>query len=260
MARRWNNEEEKALRTELKRLYVKENLSIREIAKTLSLGESTVFQRLRRLGITSTPQRKKGYLNTRRDIQIPKKRTETLAEFFGIMLGDGHISHFQTVVTLGTKEEAYVNHVAKVMKSLFKVSPHICIRKRGHRDVYIGSTELTAWLRSEGLVPHKVRSQVDVPPWIFTEEKYMKNFLRGFFDTDGSIYQLKYGRQLSFSNNSVPLLCSLRTALIRLKYSPSEVSGKSVYVTRSHDIDRFFKEVAPANTKHLRRYNTMMRR
>ncbi|CAN5734184.1 hypothetical protein BH11PAT2_BH11PAT2_09870 [soil metagenome] len=103
MARRWTVKEEAFYREQLHQLYVAENKTIGEIAVILKLKNSSVFQRLKRLGIPTDPTRKFSYLNQIKDVQIPLKYDSQCAEFFGIMLGDGHISHFQTIVTLGTK-------------------------------------------------------------------------------------------------------------------------------------------------------------
>jgi len=172
----------------------------------------------------------------------------------GILLGDGHVSHFQTVVTLESKELSYVQYVACLMEDLFGSRASICRRKNGYRDVYLGSVQLTKWLRSQGLVSNKVANQVNVSVWIHGRSGWMRRCVRGFFDTDGSIYRLRYGRQIALTNYSLPLLRSLRIMLIALQYTPSKVSGSRVYITRSVDIDRFFADIRPANTKHLRRF------
>ncbi len=253
MARRWTLEEETFHREQLKKLYVVQNLTIGEIASRLKIAESSVFQRLARVRIPSTPAKKVHHNNQRGEVVLPG-HSRKLAEFYGIMLGDGHISHFQTIVTLGNKELGYVEYVAHLMGSLFGIEGKICKKKNDYRDVYIGSVAITAMLRADGLVSNKVAYQVDVPPWIFEQNSWMQACLRGFFDTDGSIYRLRFGRQISLTNHSLPLLYSLRRMLIELEYNPSEVSAFRVYLTRKADIDRFFKEVRPANAKHLRRF------
>jgi hypothetical protein len=139
VARRWNVEEENYYRRELEKLYVRQNKSIGEAAAILHLAEQTVFQRLRRLNIPSLRYLKKGYNNIRTDTFIPKTRSNELAEIFGILLGDGHISHFQVIVTLGSKEVEYVRYVQKLLKIVFGGEPQISIRAAGHRDVYLGS-------------------------------------------------------------------------------------------------------------------------
>ncbi|CAN5734064.1 hypothetical protein BH11PAT2_BH11PAT2_09860 [soil metagenome] len=140
------------------------------------------------------------------------------------------------------------------MERLFCVKATIGIRNNGYRDVYIGSVMLTDWLRKEGLVSNKVASQVDAPQWIFESSDFKTAFLRGFFDTDGSIYRLRFGKQISLTNKSLPLLYSLQRMLIELGYKASAVSSDRVYLTKKSDINRFFDEVRPANTKHLRRF------
>lgn len=254
MARRWTLEEENRYRLELTELYVVQNKSIGEIGVILKIQESGVFKRMERLGIKSTPHTKAGYLNTLKEVSLPTAYSEKLAEFFGAMLGDGHVSRFQTLVTLGTKELEYVTYVAQLMTELFNTPTTISERADGYRDVYIGSVRLTAWLKANGLVSNKVASQVDAPPWIFESTEFMRSFLRGFFDTDGSIYKLRFGRQISLTNKSLPLLRSLQCMLVKLGYRPSAISSWKIYLTRRNDIDRFFSEIRPANTKHLRRY------
>lgn len=254
MARRWTTEEETHYRKELVDLYVVQNKTIKEAGEILGISEKTVFERMQRLGVASHPELKTRYCNRTQRVTIPEVRTEKLAEFFGIMLGDGHISHFQTMVTLGTKELEYVEYVADLMHELFNTRPKISCRKNGYRDVYLGSVALTKWLKDNGLVSNKVAAQVDIPSWVRDRHEWMGAVLRGFFDTDGSIYRLRFGRQISLTNHSLPLLRSLRELLIELQYRPSAVSAYKVYLTRRNDIDRFFAEILPANAKHLRRF------
>jgi len=253
MARRWTTAEENSYRAELYQLYITKNKTIKETGIALGLAEQTVFKRLVRLGIPILPHLKPNYLRKKKNVVLPS-RSECLAEFFGIMLGDGHISHFQTVVTLGTKELEYVEYVSRIMQCLFDTAASISVRADGYRDVYIGSVIITDWLKKEGLVSNKVAAQVGVPEWIFEKEVFMKNFVRGFFDTDGSVYKLKFGIQISFSNKSVPLLKAVHRMLVALKYRPSVVCGKSVYLTRRNDVGRFFEDIMPANNKHVRRF------
>ncbi len=82
----------------------------------------------------------------------------------------------------------------------------------------------------------------------------MTRFARGFFDTDGSIYKLRFGIQLNFTNHSKPLRISLQKLLRLLGYRVSEISGPRFYITRISDIERFFAEVQSRNEKHLSRY------
>ena len=254
MARRWTTKEEAKCRSELFRLYIKQNKSLREVSKILGMPESTVFRRLKRLDIKTQPHLKKNYLKKRIDVKIPPKYSEDLAEFFGIMLGDGHVSHFQVVVSLGNKEERYAKYVRLLIKKIFKTNVKISIRSGGYRDVYLGSVDVTSWLLKQGLVHNKVKSQVDVPSWVCNKNIFMRRFLKGFFDTDGSVYKLQHGIQLSFCNRSLPMLKSLQLMLKKLEYNPSSMSSYNMYLTKRRDVKRFFKEIKPSNLKHVSRY------
>lgn len=260
MAKKWTALERQKKFTELHYLYVEKNKTIGEISRTLGIAESTVFQQMQKLGIPSAPHRKPTSIAKKRnDVVLPKRHTRLLAEFFGIMLGDGKLSYYQVVVNLGTKEQAYAEYVVDLIASLFGAKPKIAFRKTGSKDVYLGSVDLTEWLRRRGLVYNKVASQVDAPRWIFTRREYTKCFVRGFFDTDGSIYKLRFGIQLSFTNKSAPLLHSIRKALIMLGYHPSIVSGYCFYLTRKEEVKEFFKEIKPANPKHERRFHLFVK-
>ena len=254
MARKWTKQEKEKYTKELKQLYIRENKTIKEIATFLDIAPQTVFKRLHMCGIKTIPECKENYRNIRTDLSIPKHLSNELAEFIGIMLGDGKLSHFQVLVTLGNKELHYANYVCDLMKGLFLVRPKISTRATGYHDVYIGSVLLTRWLMSQGLVTNKVKYQVDIPKWIFSKKEYMEMCLRGFFDTDGSVYKLRHGVQISFTNYSLPLLISLQSMLFRLGYSASRVSSHKVYLTKKDDLERFFREIQPQNSKHCLRY------
>ncbi len=259
MARKWTQEERDRYAKELQQLYVVENLSMYEIAEKLGISAPNVHKRLKKLNFPSLRHLKKGHNNSSRKVMIPDKYTNEVAEFFGIMFGDGHISLNQIIVSLGTKELDYVDHVSAVMQKVFHIKPSVFTRSETgknnkYRNVYFGSVAAVKWLLKDGMVHNKVKEQVDIPKWIFSQEDFMRAFVRGFFDTDGSIYKLKFGIQISFTNYSLPLLKSLQRMLIALGYTPSRISANKVYLTRVGDVMRFFREIKPQNSKHGRRF------
>lgn len=260
MARQWTLKEEELHRVEMERLYVRENRTISEIARLLNISDSGVYDRLLRLNVKTCRSNKLRFNNRRSDVHTPTDRSERLAELFGILMGDGHVGHFQVMVTLGTKERQYARYVQRLMRDTFGGVPKITTSSRGDRTVYLGSTAATQWLYSEGFVANKVGSQVDAPSWIFEKSGYMSSFLRGFFDTDGSVYSLRWGIQLSFTNRSLPLLHALHKMACGLGYKPSAVTGFVFYITNREQVKRFFAEIKPANTKHCRRFEKIMRR
>ena len=256
MPRRWTREEENEKRKEIIELYVNQNKTIAEIGKILRIAESSVYDRLVRLGIHTTPERKPHYLNRKRgELNFPDF-SDKLAEFTGIMLGDGHISSGQIWISLNSiTDKKYSLYVKKLLKSLFGVNPGICRRKNQQAvDLFLSSVDLIDYLKGKGLsVTNKVKYQVNIPSWIFNKDSYKKSFLRGFFDTDGSIYLLRFGVQMGFSNRSYPLLISTRKILIDLRYHPSNISSNKVYLTKKSDLYRYAKEIKFGNPHYAER-------
>lgn len=249
MAQAWTEAEKQQKFLELQQFYVKEGKPISEVGKILGIAEQTVFQRLKYFGIPSNPNFKR-----RQDVALPKSYTPDLAEFFGVMLGDGNLTRFQIQVTLGTKELSYAEGIVDLIHRIFGAKPKISIRSTGYKTVYLGSVVITNWLRKEGLVHNKVVSQVSCPKWVFGQKVFMERFLRGFFDTDGSVYRLRWGMQIAFNNESLPLLKSARDMLLCLGYTPSKISGYKVYLTRKEDVRGFFRDIKPRNPKHRQRF------
>ena len=107
-----------------------------------------------------------------------------------------------------------------------------------------------------GLAHNKIRAQVDIPRWIFTKPDFMKAVLRGLWDTDGSVYKLRFGVQMSFCNRSEPLIHSVHTLLSQLGFHPSKINGdiQRIYLTRRKELYTFRDMVGFNNQKHAKRF------
>lgn len=235
-------------------LYVKQNKPIGEIGQILGIAECTVFDRLKRLHIKITPERKALYLNKKRGVLSYPVYSEKLAEFVGVMLGDGHIASGQIWVFVNTAtDRGYISYVQTLIRFLFGAEPSCYYRKdKDMANIFLSSVDLVRYLRDIGLfATNKVRQQADIPTWIFDSYAYKRSFLRGFFDTDGSLYPLKFGIQMNFCNRSIPLLKSARRILVDLHFRPSRISCYKIYLTRRPDLYRYAQEIGFGNPKHL---------
>jgi len=257
MPAKWSAQEEQEKRDELCELYVRQNKTTQEIARLLGIAPNTVFDRLVRLRIPTRTQTNGKTSHNARVISIPELSGD-LAEFCGIMLGDGHIGPAQIFITVNVKTDAaYIAYVQDLLERVFRFRPRLtAVKNASTVDLYVTSAYLVRELRKIGLhSTNKVRDQVGIPEWIITSAEHKRRFLRGFFDTDGSIYRLKHFNavQMSFSNLSVPLLEGTRQLLLDLGYHPSRFSGHSVCLTRQEDIRAYIREIGFGNLKHLRR-------
>lgn len=191
-------------------------------------------------------------------INIPPKSIE-LAEFIGIVLGDGGITKKQVTITIHKiDDQCYAEYIKKLIKKLFLVSPAHYTRKNVS-NIVISRSELVKSLLKMGLcVGNKVRHQVDVPLWVKKSDKFSRACLRGLFDTDGCFYVDKHmhkGRVyfncgINFTNRSLPLLSFFKSNLIKMKLRPTQKTDFSVFLRRENDILSYFQLVGSSNQKH----------
>ncbi len=255
MARRWTKVEEEQKRRELYGLYIRKNKTIVEIAEILGITYTSVYERIIRLNIPLCSSKKEHYRN-KKPVTLPSPCSD-LAEFMGIMLGDGHRTDGQLIVTINARDDyGYIAYVQTLIRKLFNRDTGVQYR-RSHNtaDVYFGSVELVSYLATLGLTAkNKVKEQIDVPHWIQRNRSYGRRFIRGFFDTDGSIYKMSNKRavQMSFSNRSKPLLDSVRIMLLELSYHPSRATHV-FYLSRKEDLQRYVSVIGFGNPKHSQR-------
>ena len=200
-----------------------------------------------------------------RKVIIQPQRSPLLAEFIGILLGDGCLcSRFQVSIAFNTEtDRAYGFYLQSLFRTLFDLSATIQYRppSRGG-NVVASSRTLVEYLQKLGLVNgNKVLHQVDVPEWIWTGSDYQQACLRGLMDTDGSVYSYQhtvYGRPythtaLCFTNRSYPLLDFVEGTLKVNGYRPTR-TGFRVYLYRRIEIGRYFSDIGTHNSKHATRY------
>ena len=188
------------------------------------------------------------------------RESHDLAEFFGIMLGDGGLTHFQCVVYLNSEtDQDFAYFVKGLVKELFNLDAQIYAS--GSEKVWrvsISSVDLVKYLTHKGLsVGNKVHLQVDVPLWIKSRSVYIKACLRGLIDTDGCFVLHKYkvnGKQyvypkIAFTNRSMPLLNFVYEALKNLGYTPKRSYKYQIWLHNQQEVLRYLEEVGTRNYK-----------
>lgn len=195
--------------------------------------------------------------------------SEDLAEFFGIVIGDGGITKYQLTITLNrTDDWDYALYVLALSKKLFKLEPRLYHDKKNNVvNICISRTKLVAFLEKNGLKRgHKIHNGVDIPKWITKNDNYLQKCLRGLFDTDGGIFletHRKNNRQysylrLAFVSASKPLIETIFQSLISLSYTPKIRSGKRVQLEKSEEIKKYFSTISSSNPKHIQRLRTFV--
>ncbi len=204
----------------------------------------------------------------RKPIRKPGK-SKKLAEFIGIMLGDGGMTTYanQICVTLNNKDDKeYIKFVSKLIEKLFSQKPSIINHKSAvAAKILVSSTSLVDYLVLRGLkTGNKIKMQVDIPDWVKDNLEFEKACMRGLMDTDGCLFweyhkikDKKYCYpRLSFVTASVPLRNSVVAILEKLNLHP-KIRGENqryVQIEEKEKISDYFKIVGSSNPKHLNKY------
>ena len=194
---------------------------------------------------------------------IPPK-SEKLAEFFGIMMGDGGLSNYQACITLHHVDDLeFSKFVIKLIKELFKVRPSIYHSpEKSVNNIVISRRELVKHLNSLGLpIGNKIKQKFDIPQWIKKNHLYQIACLRGLVDTDGCIFTHRYKvidkiytyKKIAFTTVSEPLRNSVYEILKNLGFNP-RISNQDIRLESQKDVRNYFNLIGSHNPKHLKRY------
>ncbi len=118
-------------------------------------------------------------------MHAPKKWTADLAYLVGYITTDGNLSSDGRHVTIVSKDR---EHLEKINRR-FHIGVKIGVNYSGYSGIYyprlaFGGKDFYHWLVSIGLTPNKSKTigPIKVP------KVYFRDFLRGHFDGDGTIY------------------------------------------------------------------------
>lgn len=200
-----------------------------------------------------------------KEIKIPEKDQE-LAEFWGIVLGDGHVEKIKRykvgvykikIAGHSIDDRDYLlNFVRPLSEKLFRVKSRVYESKfKNGIYVMIDGRRIVDFFESEGFkAGNKIVNKVRIPDWIRENKIFLASCLRGLFDTDGSFYRLtnQNSHQIHFVNYNLGLLKDVRESLLELGINPSKIyHSKRLVITKKSEIEKFYKLVGFSNPKHL---------
>lgn len=209
-----------------------------------------------------------GHINTiitkSRDIRHPHRSTD-LAEFVGIIMGDGGIADYQVIVTLHSiDDKEYGEYVAGLITKLFSTPVSIQPRINCNATDYVVSRKqlVSFCIQTLGLVQgNKVAQQITIPQWVIQKPNYTKACIRGLFDTDGSVFTHTYSvkgkiyryKKMSFCSRSIPLLHAVCTALESLGIR-ARIGKDQVWLDSRESVQKYMEHIGTHNPKHLKRW------
>ena len=114
-----------------------------------------------------------------------------LAEFVGILLGDGSIDNkrqYRIQITLNKTDLEYAKYIINIINKISDVKIFLKSRKNENAlDIQIFSKRFVNFLVDDiGMVPSPKWNRAVIPN-VFLNNRFEKYVLRGYFDTDGSV-------------------------------------------------------------------------
>lgn len=217
----------------------------------------------------------------KREVYLPKEESTQLAEFFGIITGDGYMNCYgdcdYVVEIAGNKllDKPYLfDYVANLIKSLFGLAPCF-IERKDQNSIYlrIRSKAVYEYLINKNFKKGR-KEQIDIPSWILRDKEFIKYFVRGFFDTDGCIsIKNKEGSKyptLSLSSKSFLLIKSINNYLNYLEISnclikdtrkdkrfKKETTVYKLEINGHKTIEKFMGILGSSNNRNLSKYDEM---
>ena len=178
-------------------------------------GSPGTFEGRKKGGIMSQKRRRENpeYYRSLRCV-VPRKfvfpnKSGGLAEFIGVLLGDGCITKGQVSVTLNKEtDKLFIEYVVNLIQELFHYTPSVLERNHSKvKVIVISGIRMVEFLYGIGMrIGNKVRQQVDVPVWIKEDKEFVRWCVRGLVDTDGGVFEHKYKiRNKEYSYNTICL-------------------------------------------------------
>lgn len=218
----------------------------------------TVFLKMKKISNFNIKNYKKINKNKyiKREIPFPKMNVK-LAEILGVLNGDGHISNYkyEICIVLDSREKEYHNYIKNLFYEVFG-APLTFIHQRGNAiKLRIYSIDIFNFLTKKvGLPKGKKKGCLRIPSLILSSHSFLINYFRGLFDTDGTIYlRRKKEPVIEISSVDKAYLHQIKNQLLYLGFKAG-IGEHRAFIYNRQDIIRFFKQVKPANPKHLNKF------
>ncbi len=207
---------------------------------------------------------KKNKILQRKHIVLPKKDS-LLAEFVGIMMGDGGISNFTISITLDTfSDKDYITYVTSLLANLFGTKPKLYIRSDCRAtNVVVQRRNVVDFCKKIGLrIGHKLHQNLDMPNWVKKDRNFSIACIRGLVDTDGCFFQHSYRvnnkkytyTKIAFTSASPLLRDTVKKILINLGFCVRiSRDGKDIRIDGQKDVQRYIELIGTNNPKNHKR-------
>ena len=202
----------------------------------------------------------------RRGIKFPQSLSPELAEFIGIMVGDGHLNFSIGKQKTGTKlirsdiaiscninEEDYIEYIMKLFYSLFNIHLKYSLDKRSESVLLRAHSKgLVQFINKVCEIPLNRKTDIIfVPNIIKNAQKEIKySFLRGLADTDFSlIFRYRVGKGHNYPTIKAGFKSKILVKELEFLFKELEFKYSVLY-----DVIKLDKRFGPTTINHIYLY------
>lgn len=205
-------------------------------------------------------------LKSHRKVVVLPESSSELAEFMGIMAGDGGMNNpWQFSITVNSVADAvYAEYIRDLIFQLFKLEVRFLERERHALVIVCSSTTVLDFLIDRGFTRgDKIRLGIGFPKWVSKSVDYQKAFVRGLMDTDGCLFIHKhtvagkrYGNLgLTFTSFASGLISGVAEVLRNNGIEPHfSNNGRSIYLYKVESVVKYLSIFGSSNPRITRKY------
>lgn len=199
-------------------------------------------------------------------------------ELSGALFGDGHIKYsnrkyncYYGITITGdlTEDMDYLLYLQVLINSLIDITPTLKIREKyGVAYLNLDSKEFVNFLVNDCVFPcNREKRTANIPHLIRNAKnlEYLGSFVRGLFDTDGTLFFGKKGcyskycyPMIELKNRNTALLEDTKVILEKLGFNPhirnADQSARCLYLSGRMALENWMIQIGFSNPKHYTKY------
>ncbi len=169
------------------------------------------------------------------------RKNGDLAELIGVVLGDGSIGVFPRTESLAifsnSNNSGFIKRYSKLIEKIFHKKPRLTKHGKNTNCIRIRLYEKKISKRLNIPTGKRKDLKIVIPSWILKNKKYLKRYLRGLYEAEGSfcVHKPTYTYKFLFSNRNESLLRNVHKGLEILGFHP-HTSKNQIQVSKKKEV------------------------
>lgn len=177
------------------------------------------------------------------DVNIIFPPSKNLAEYIGVVLGDGNISVFprteRLIIVSNANNQYFIKRYSFLTEKLFNRKPTVS-KLKGVNAIRISIYQKKISYRLKIPTGNRNGMHIIIPEWIWKENDYIISLLKGLFEAEGSlsIHLPTCTYNFQFKNKNRYLLNTVEKGLKALGYNP-EIRRNAIRLRKKKEVETF---------------------